>query len=51
MNDEISLSRSFKELEKNYRILSLITTNEITNGLNPTKSSREFEKNYRTCHY
>lgn len=48
MTEELSLLKSSRELEKNYRTLPLIITNEVINGLNPSENSRELGKNYRT---
>ena len=44
MTDEISSSKSLRELEKNYRILALTITGEITDRLNPLKVEENFKK-------
>jgi hypothetical protein len=44
MTDEISFSKSLRELEKNYRILALTITGEITDRLNPLKVEENLKK-------
>ena len=51
MTEGLSPLKSSRELEKNYRTLPLIITNEITDRLSLSESSRELGKNYRTCHF
>jgi hypothetical protein len=44
MSDEISPSKSLRELEKNYRILAPTITDEITDRLNPLKVQENLKK-------
>jgi len=37
-------SKSYRELEKNHRILPLAITNKIIDEINPRESSKEFEE-------
>ena len=40
--------KSFRELKKNYRTLSLTIINKIIDGLNPLKKFQMVEKHYMT---
>jgi hypothetical protein len=44
MIDEISLSKSFRNLEKNYKTLSLTITDGMIDKIIHSKNSRELEK-------
>jgi hypothetical protein len=44
MADELSPSKSSRELKKNYRIFSLTITDEITDEISFSKSFGEFKK-------
>jgi hypothetical protein len=44
MTDELSPSKSSRELEKNYKILPLTMTDRITDEIGPSKSFRELKK-------
>lgn len=47
--NRLNSSKSSRELEKNYRTLSLFYTNKITNRISPSKSFKKLKKITSLC--